>query len=375
MNIVIVSSAYPLRGGIAQSTSILYHKLKQRGHQVQVITFKRQYPKLFFPGKTQLDTSQDGSAKIATEPIIDSIGPLTWVKTYHRIRQLNPDLVLFRYWMPFFAPCFGTISWLTKKFTNAKILYLCDNVIPHEPRPGDRALTRFAFKHADYFIVQSNVVKDDLLKLFPKARYRVVPHPVYEIFGETIDKNVAKKQLGIADERVLLFFGYVRAYKGLDVLLKALPEVLKDMPVKLLVVGEFYENEDDVRKLLRDLRITDAVQIVSEFVPNETVSLYFSASDVVVLPYKSATQSGIVQIAYHLNKPCIVTDVGGLAEVVIENKTGFVVPSENPMALAAAIKRFYLENKEQEFTEHVKVEKQKYSWDNMVNAIEELSQS
>jgi glycosyltransferase involved in cell wall biosynthesis len=375
MNIVIVSAAYPLRGGIAQSTSILYHKLQQRGHRVQVITFKRQYPKLFFPGTTQVDTSQDGSAKIVTESIIDSIGPFTWVKAYKRIRQLKPDLLLFRYWMPFFAPCFGTISWLVKKFTDAKVLFLCDNVIPHERRPGDVTLTRFAFNHADYFIVQSQVVKNDLLNLFPKATYRVVPHPLYEIFGEAIDKSDAKKKLGLVDDRIILFFGYVRAYKGLDTLLKALPEVLKDMPVKVLVVGEFYENEEDYRKLLRDLRITDAVHIVSKFVANEQVYLYFSAADLVVLPYKSATQSGIVQIAYHLNKPCIVTDVGGLAEVVIHGKTGYVVPSDRPTELAAAIKKFYLENREREFAEHVKVEKQKYSWDNMVNAIEELSRS
>lgn len=373
MKLVIISTAYPLRGGIAQSTGILYNRLKGRGHQVHVITFRRQYPKIFFPGKTQLENSNEPCVQIETEPILDSINPLSWIRAFRRVRELQPDLLLLRFWMPFFAPCFGTICWLTKKFTSAQVLYLCDNIIPHERRMGDVTLSKFAFRRADFFIVQSSVVQAELLTLFPQAKYRHVPHPVYDIFGEVMDKKEARKRLNISAEKVILFFGYVRAYKGLDLLFKAMPAILDEMSLRLLVVGEFYQSEQDFRKQADDLGFSAIVQFHSKYVPTEEVSMYFSAAEVVVLPYKSATQSGIVQIAYHLNKPCIVTDVGGLAEVVVDGRTGFVVPPEDPAALANAVIRFYSENREQAFVENVKQEKQKYSWDNMLNAIEELT--
>ena len=370
MRVTIISAAYPLRGGIAQYTGILFNKLKQRGHEVDIITFRRQYPRIFFPGRTQLDNSNCEATHIDTAPILDSVGPLTWFKAYKRVKRSKADLVIFKYWMPFFAPCFGTICWLTKRFTKTKILYICDNVIPHERRFGDVALTRFAFRKADYFIIQSKVVKDQLLQLIPTERYELVPHPVYEIFGEAVDKNQAKKRIGIKSDRVILFFGYVRAYKGLDLILTAMPKILKQVKLKLLVVGEFYEDEAKFQQMIHDLNLNDHVEIHADFVPSEDVSLYFSSSDVLVLPYKSATQSGIVQIAYHLNKPCIVTDVGGLSEVVVDNRTGFVVPPESPDLLAKAVVRFYQDEKEREFSENVKLEKKKYSWGNMVSAIE-----
>jgi len=238
---------------------------------------------------------------------------------------------------------------------------------------GDVTLSKFAFRRADFFIVQSSVVQAELLTLFPQAKYRHVPHPVYDIFGEVMDKKEARKRLNISAEKVILFFGYVRAYKGLDLLFKAMPAILDEMSLRLLVVGEFYQSEQDFRKQADDLGFSAIVQFHSKYVPTEEVSMYFSAAEVVVLPYKSATQSGIVQIAYHLNKPCIVTDVGGLAEVVVDGRTGFVVPPEDPAALANAVIRFYSENREQAFVENVKQEKQKYSWDNMLNAIEELT--
>jgi len=373
MKIVIVSTAYPLRGGIAQYAGILYKRLKARGHQVHVITFKRQYPKLLFPGQTQMENSKDVSVRIESEPILDSIAPLSWVRAFKRIRDLQPDLVLLKFWLPFFGPCFGTICWLVGKYTRAKILYICDNIIPHERRPGDIALTKFALRKADSFIVQSGVVEQQLLSLFPAAQYKLVPHPVYDIFGEVLDKGEARRQLNIAEDRVILFFGYVRAYKGLDLLLKAMPAILEKVNLKLLVVGEFYENEEEFRQLCDNLGVSGSVQFHAEFIPTEDVSRYFSSAEVVVLPYKSATQSGIVQMAYHLNKPCIVTDVGGLSEVVINDKTGFVVAPENPQAIATAVIRFYSENLEQVFVENVKHEKRKYSWKNMLDAIEELT--
>lgn len=372
MKIVIISPAYPLRGGIAHHTASLYKKLCERNYEVYVLTFKRQYPKIFFPGKTQLENSNDKSIKIDTEPIIDSISPLSWWRASRRVKSLSPELVLIMYSMPFFAPCFGTICRLVKKKSHSKVLFLCHNIIPHERRIGDIALSRFAFKRADYFIVQSEVVRQELLKLYPNAKHELVAHPVYDIFGQPVEKSHAKKELDLKASRVLLFFGYVRAYKGLDLLLQAMPAILKKIDLKLLIVGEFYEEELEFRKMIAEMKIDARVEIYPDFVPSEQVNVFFAASDVVVLPYKSATQSGIVQLAYHFNKPCIVTDVGGLAEVVIHEKTGFVVPPNNPRELAAAVIRYYAKDKEQEFSENITVEKKKYSWDNMVDAIEAL---
>lgn len=373
MKITLISAAYPLRGGIAQHTGILYHKLREQGHEVRVLTFKRQYPKLLFPGKTQLETSTDDSVKIPTEAVIDSIAPWSWVRVYRRVQEFGADLVLFRYWMPFFAPCFGSIAWLIKRNGAARIGFICDNIIPHERRLGDVMLTKYAFRQADFFIVQSRVVGQELLSLFPRANYKLAPHPVYHIFGEVTDKQLARQSLGIGEQKVVLFFGIVRGYKGLDLLIEAMPKILEAEPVKLLVVGEFYDDENKYRDQIARLNLSDRVQVVSEFVPNEKVSLYFSAADVVVLPYKSATQSGIVQVAYHLNKPCIVTDVGGLSEVVIDGKTGYVISPNDPNAIAEAVLKFYAEAREKAFSQNVEREKRKYSWENMVNAIEELS--
>lgn len=372
MKIALVSTAYPLRGGIAQYTGILYHKLIERGHEVHVLTFKRQYPALLFPGKTQLETSSDAGVEIPTEPIIDSISPLSWWRTGRRLRQLQSDLVILKFWMPFFAPCFGVICRLAKRWTRARILYICDNVIPHERRPGDLAMTRFALRPADHFVVQSGVVARDLLSLLPNVDYKFIPHPVYDIFGAKLPKSEARQKLKISEEHVILFFGYVRAYKGLDVLLNAMPEILKSVKLRLLVVGEFYEDEEKYRTQAHRLGISDAVSFYADFIPNEEVAPFFSAADVVVLPYKSATQSGIVQMAYHFDKPCIVSDVGGLSEVVLHNKTGFVVPAEAPGSLAEAVVTFYREGKEAEFSAAVQQEKKKYSWEKMVGGIEDF---
>ncbi|MBE0558173.1 MAG: glycosyltransferase, partial [Proteobacteria bacterium] len=244
-------------------------------------------------------------------------------------------------------------------------------VIPHERRIGDRVFTRFAFRFVDWFIVQSHAVERELLDFLPEARPRFVPHPVYEIFGQGIPKARAQEQLSLSSSRVLLFFGYIRPYKGLDVLLEALPRVLQHYPVTLLVVGESYEGTAHYLQRTRDLGIADSVVLHTEYVPNDSVSMYFSACDVVVLPYRSATQSGIVQIAYQFKRPVIATDVGGLSEVVLHEETGLIVPPDDPKALAEAIIRFYDEGLEEPFAERVKLERGKYTWDALVTAIEE----
>lgn len=368
MKIVIVGTAYPLRGGIAHYNALLFQALSKR-HQVEIITFKRQYPALLFPGKTQTESGGE-LLRVPSEPLIDSINPLNWIAVGKEIRRGNPDLIIMKYWLPFFGPCFGTIARSAKKGTRTKVVYICDNIVPHEKRPGDTAFTRYAFGAGDFFIVQSDAVERDLQMLFPGTIYKKVPHPVYNIFGKPVDKHHARKQLGITDERVMLFFGYVRAYKGLNVLLEAQARIVKELNVRLLVVGEFYDDKEKYLKQIASLGIANSVTVNSDYVANEKVGLYFSAADVVVLPYSSATQSGIAQIAYNFNKPVIATNVGGLAEVVRHGVTGLVVPPNDPDALKHAVLEFFLEQKEAAFAANVAVEKQKYTWEAMAEAIE-----
>ncbi len=373
MKIIIVGTAYPFRGGIAHFNSLLADYLSKK-HDVEIITFTRQYPKLLFPGKTQNETGGEPPT-VPVKKMIDSINPFNWFKVAKEIRKLKPDLLIFKYWLPFFGPCFGTIAKYAKKNSDTKVLFICDNVIPHEKRPGDVAFTKYAFKQSDYFIVQSKSVETDLLSRFPNAKYKLAPHPVYEIFGSPVEKLHARKTLDIDSERVILFFGYIRHYKGLMVLLDAIKEISKrETPPLLLVVGEFYDDENKYRNRVKDLQIENYVRFVSDYVPNDKVNNYFSAADVVVLPYLSATQSGITQIAYNFDKPVIATNVGGLGEVVIDGKTGFIVPPNDPKTLAGAITKFYSENKEKDFSENVNVEKKKYSWDNFIKTIEDLIQ-
>mgnify|MGYP001615252783 FL=1 len=370
MKIVIVGTAFPLRGGIAHYIALLYKHLSAR-HDVEIVTFSRQYPTLLFPGKTQEE--RGGGGMVPSEQIIDSINPLTWYSAARAIARKKPDLLVFKYWMPFFGPCFGTIAMLVRRWTGAKTLFVCDNVVPHEKRIGDRAFTRFAFRYVDYFIVQSKAVEDDLNAFQPRARYKLVPHPVYEIFGDGFPKAEARAKLKLADERIILFFGYVRRYKGLHTLLDAMPTILEKVKLKLLVVGEFYDDEEKYRRQIAEGSLQNDVIVRADYVPNEEVGLYFSACDVVVLPYVSATQSGIVQIAYQFDKPVIATDVGGLAEVVLNGKTGFIVPPQQPAEVANAVLRFYQEKREEEFVRNVREEKKKYSWEALVRAIEELA--
>lgn len=371
MKIILVGTAYPLRGGISHYNALLYGELS-RAHDVQIITFKRQYPEFLFPGKTQKETGGE-LMRVPSEELVDSINPFNWIRVGNEINRRKPDLVIFKYWLPFFGPCFGTIARRSKKNGGTKVLYICDNVIPHEKRPGDAAFTRYAFGPADAFIVQSDAVERDLNAFRPGSLYRKIPHPVYNIFGDPIPKESARMALQLTAGRYLLFFGYVRKYKGLDVLLRALAIARKDLDVRVLVVGEFYDDEQKYRQLIRELQLESAVTVNADYVPNDMVGQYFSASDAVVLPYTSATQSGIAQIAYNFDKPVIATDVGGLGEVVVDGKTGFLVRPEDPAALAAAIVQYYHEQREREFVQHVQVEKKKYSWKSLAVAIEELA--
>jgi len=368
--ITIVSAAYPLRGGIAHFAGLLYKELAKQ-FNVDVITFKRQYPSLLFPGKTQLESGESVD-KIPTSIELDSINPLNWIRVGRKIRNAGPDLLILKYWMPFFAPAYGVISRIVRKNKKTKILAICHNVIPHEKKPGDLVITKFFFSTVDYFILLSNSVKDDLLSVVPQPNYTVLFHPVYSNFGDSVTKEEAKQHLNIAEEKVLLFFGFIRDYKGLDVLLNAVAILKSKIKFKLIIAGEFYSNEDKYLKLIDELKLKDWVILHNDFIPQDEVKYYFSACDVVVLPYKSATQSGIVQIANNFNKPMISTNVGGLGEVIENDKTGYLVEKENPGQLAEAILKYYNEKKELEFSSNIKLEQKKYSWEVFVKGMIEL---
>ncbi len=376
LRIVLVGTAYPLRGGIAHYVGLLW-KYLSRKHDVSIVTFSRQYPKILFPGKTQ-DESGDAGIPVESAQWIDSINPWTWIRTGFRIRAQHPDLLVFKFWMPFFAPSYGVIAAIARfRRPHTQAVFICDNVIPHEKRPGDKLLTQFAFRFIDGYVVQSRAVERDLRLWKKDPLLAYLPHPVYEIFGEELARDEARARLNALfpsmalrpDERLLLFFGYVRDYKGLDVLLDAMPEIRRRTGARLLVVGEFYNNEAAFRDQARRLGLDDCVYFHAEYVPNEQVGLYFSASDVLTLPYKTATQSGIIQIAYNFHRPVIATDVGGLGEVIVDGKTGAMVPPLDPSAIAEAVSRFYDEALFDTWRSGVIDEKKKYSWDFMADGI------
>lgn len=370
MKITILSTAYPLRGGIAHFNGLLFKELLKK-HEVNVITFKKQYPSILFPGKSQLE-SGDALEMIPTLPIVDSLNPFNWIRVGLKVKKDSPDLLIFKFWMPFFGPCFGTISRLAKKNRKTKVLTICDNVIPHEKKPGDTAFTKYFFNAVNYFILLSEKVKDDLLKYYPAAKAKVLPHPVYSNFGLPVGKNDAKTYLKLNDEKIILFFGFIRDYKGLDILLQAM-KILKDkINVKLMVAGEFYSNKEKYLKMIDDLGLKDDLLLFTDFIPTSEVKYYFSASDCVILPYRDATQSGIVQIAMNFSKPVIAANVGGLGEVIRDGETGYVVEKENPAALASAIINFYSDNKESIFVSNIRNEVEKYSWEKFTEGLMEL---
>lgn len=370
MKITILSTTYPFRGGIAHFNGLLYKELSKR-NEVDVITFSRQYPSLLFPGKSQVEEG-DSLEKIPSQQLLDSINPLNWIKVGLKIKKSSPNLLVFKYWMPFFAPCFGTITKIVKRNNQTKVLVICDNVIPHERKPGDRIFTKYFFNSADYFILLSEKVKDDLLKLKPDAKNKIIPHPIYSNFGSAVSKLEAKQKLNLSDEKIILFFGFIRDYKGLDVLFQAMSELKNKIAVKLIIAGEFYTDKEKYIRLIETLKIKENIHLFTDFIPTSEVKYYFSACDAVILPYKDATQSGIVQIAMNFKKPVIASNVGGLGEVVHHNKTGFIVDKANPSLLANAILEFYDGKKEKEFVENIENEISKYSWEKFVKNMMEL---
>ncbi len=370
--LVLIGPAHPYRGGIAHFLETTYWGLQTRGHRVEVVTFTRQYPERLFPGKTQYETAAVEDPVPAVR-LLDTVNPATWWKTARHVARQHPDAVVFMFWMPFFGPAFGAVARYVRR-RGGKVIAVVHNALPHERRPGDRTLARYFLRAADGCIVMSDAVAEDLKTLGVTAPVRRVNHPVYDRFGEPPPRSEARARLGLPDEApVLLFFGFIRRYKGLHVLLDALPRITERLPeAHLLVAGEFYDDEADTRARIARHGLERRVHLYADYIDDERVPAFFAAADVVVQPYVSATQSGVAQIAFHFDKPLIVTAVGGLPEVVPHGRAGLVVPPEDPEALAAAVVRFFEERLAEGLIAGVRIEKQKYSWDRLFEAVEGL---
>jgi len=372
MKIIIIGPAHPYRGGIALFSNRLADALAVDNNAVNIVTFKLQYPGFLFPGKTQF-SDNESSSKIKTLRAINSVNPFNWIKVGMQIRAAKPDLVIFKYWMPFMAPCFGTIAKYIKKDSSIKIISLVHNLVPHEKRFGDTILTKYFVKRVDGFIAMSQSVIADINRFNTTKPTALSPHPLYDNFGKIKTRKEALEALGLDTQfNYMLFFGIVRKYKGLDILLKAFADKrLNDGSLKLIVAGEFYDDDAEYLDLIHKHDLTDAVILTKGFIPDDKVVDYFCAADIVVQPYRTATQSGVTQIAYHFNKPMLVTDVGGLKEIVPNGKVGYVVePNQN--AVTEALIDFYQNNKAASFIKGVEEEKKKYSWDKMVKTVNDL---
>jgi D-inositol-3-phosphate glycosyltransferase len=342
--VILIGSAHPLRGGLATYNERLIREYRNEGSDASIYTFSLQYPSILFPGKTQY-SSEPAPKDIPIKVSVNSINPFNWCRVGRELKRARPDLVIVKFWIPFMAPCLGTICRIIRKNGHTKVVSIIDNIIPHEKRPGDRLLANYWVNSADGFVAMSKSVLDDLETFDKKKPKAFCPHPLYDNFGEPIPKSEALRRLGLDDSfRYLLFFGFIRDYKGLDLLLEAFAdERLRKTPLKLIVAGEFYCDPKPYHEQVARLGIGEHVIMSNDFIPDSQVVNYFCASDLVVQPYKSATQSGVTQIAYHFNKPMLITDVGGLAEILPHGKVGYVV-SPVPADIANAIVDFYEEN-------------------------------
>lgn len=372
MKIVIVGTAYPYRGGLAAFNERLAQEFVREGHEVEMVTFTLQYPSFLFPGKTQYTTEPDHSG-LTIFRRINSCNPCNWVKVGREINKKRPDMVIFCYWMSFMAPCMGAIARRIKN-PNTRKVALVHNMIPHEKTILDKLFPAYFVKSMDAFIALSESVVRDIATFDKKNKPKTFsPHPIYDHYGELLDKTGAKQLLNLdAETHYVLFFGFIRGYKGLDLLLDAFADTrLRDLNVKLLVAGEFYGDSKPYLDQIEKHHIQDRVVLCTDYIPDSEVNRYFSACDMVAQPYKTATQSGVTQIAFHFEKPMLVTNVGGLAEIVPNGKIGYVVEPDKQQ-IADALVDFYAQGREKEFMANMPEEKGKYAWNRMTKAICDL---
>ena len=367
-NVIIIGPAHPLRGGLATFNHRLAKEFISQGDDCTIYSYSLQYPSIFFPGTTQY-TDDPAPEGIKIVSAINSVNPLNWISVGARLKKMKPDIIVVRYWLPFMGPALGTILRRVKKNKHTRIICIADNISPHEKRPGDIAFTRYFIKSIHAFIAMSDKVLDDLRDLESIKPADLVEHPLYDNFGDIVPKSEARQKLNIEkDDRVILFFGFIRRYKGLDILLNAMADKrIKHAHIKLLVAGEFYEDEKSYREQIQKLGIADRLILHTGFIRDEEVKYYLSAADAVIQPYRNATQSGVTPLAYHFEKPMIVSNVGGLPSLVPHEKVGLVA-EPNPTSITDAILRFY-ELGEEYFIPHLRAEKQKYSWSKLTEAI------
>ena len=371
MKIVILGTSWPYRGGgIATYNERLARQFMAEGHEVEILTFTLQYPDFLFPGKTQY-SDEPAPADLKITRVMNSVNPFSWWKAARLLRRIKPDVMVVKFWIPLMAPCLGTIARLARR-QGIRVVSILDNVIPHEPHFWDKWLIRYFVRSIDHFVAMSDSVKRDCERFLPrttKARVMLCPHPLYDNFGQPVPQAEAQQQLGLnPDYRYLLFFGFIRDYKGLDLLMHAFADPrLRHYRVKLIVAGEFYNNAEQYAQLEKQLGLKGEIVWHTQFIPNDQVRIYFSAADLIVQPYKTATQSGVTQVAYHFSKPMLVTNVGGLAEIVPHGKVGYVTPVD-AKAVADALVDFCSDDNKLRFAQNIETEKKKYAWSRMTEA-------
>jgi len=371
MKILIVGPANPYRGGIAALNERLAIQLQAEGHEVEIINFTVQYPNFIFPGKTQYtDTPPPANLKITR--MINAVNPFNWIATGIKLRKKKADLVIVRFWLPLMAPSTATICKLTRS-SKTKVIAIVDNLLPHEKRIGDKLFIRYFLNQTNGLFAMSDCVYNEF-SIFDKIKPRILsPHPIYDHYGEIIPKEEALQKLNLdSSKKYILFFGFIRDYKGLDLLLNAFADKRIDKNrYHLIVAGEFYSNEEKYKKIIDDLSIQNEVHLFSEYIPEDEVNRFFCACNIIAQPYKSATQSGVTQIGYHFNKPMLVTNVGGLSEIIENGKCGYVV---NPVEseITEALLDYFQNDREEQFSDQVKIAKEKFSWTNYSKAIFEL---
>ena len=372
MKICLIGPTHPFRGGISHYTTLLFRHLRKR-HDTLFVSFIRQYPKWLFPGKTDIDPSQSRIHEPGIQKALDSMNPLTWIRSACIIIKHRPDLVIIPWWVSFWTPQFWTISSIIKRFTDAKIIFLCHNVVEHESKWLDKLLTRVVLKKGDGFIVHSNEDLSNLKAIMPHALVQKTYHPTYDVFNmKDYDETKIRNRYKITGKS-LLFFGFVRPYKGLKYMIQALPKILKTHDVTLIVVGEFWKDKKEYLSQIQALDLENQVVIVDDYIPNEDVGDYFCAADLVVQPYTSGTGSGVVQTAFAFNKPVIATRVGCLPEVIDHGRTGFLVEPESAEEISRAVVNYLNLPGKDPLKENIINENYRFSWDRMVNVIEDLT--
>ncbi len=369
--IIVVGPAFPYRGGPARFNENMCKAFIEQNIEAEIVSFTLQYPSLLFPGSSQFEASFSKKFTFKITRLINTINPLSWIKTAKYINQSKPDLVIFRYWLPFFAPAFGTIAKLLKR--SITILALTDNVIPHEKRIGDHSFTRYFFRHCDGFIGMSEKVLNDLNTFTHNPNKALVHHPLYENYPPPIDQLHAREILGLPkEEKIILFFGLIRPYKGLDILLEAISrDELKGKAFKILIAGEFYENKKKYFEIIEKHRIQNKIILKTFFIPDDEVNLYFSACDTIIQPYKSATNSGVSMMSYFYEKPIISTNVGGLKEIIKEEQTGWLC-NPDPESIAKTILKFLNTTNLEEMRQNIHLFKKEFSWNSFVKKIIDL---